>query len=72
MKWYNDGGDQTEGWEELEGVPLDRSQKSVCFSKAGGLECAKLRHLPGNWEQGSLTGMEIFPLLVFFFLRIEE
>lgn len=38
MKWYNDGGDQREGWEELEGVPLDRSQKSVCFSKAGGLE----------------------------------
>lgn len=68
MKWYNDGGDQTEGWEELEGVPLDRSQKSVCLRQ--GLE-VKLRHLPGNWEQGSIDWHGNFPLLAFF-LRIEE
>lgn len=35
---YNDGGDHTEGWKELEDIPLERSQKSVCFSKLGALE----------------------------------
>ena len=73
MKQYNNGGDQTtQGQVKLKRCPCEQILDTSVFLY-GGVSCrgTELKPLPGNWEKGSLAGMEVFPLLGIV-LRNEE